>query len=65
MNNLEQLDRTKELIEILWDINTECNRDEKDWERVELLLECYEARRNKYLSSALSDLERLRQIVTR
>ena len=65
MDNYHQLNRTKELIDILWDVQTEYKKDERDWERVELLLECYEERRNKYLTQLEGDLEQLKQIVTR
>ena len=65
MDNYYQLDRAKELINILWDIQIEYKKDELDWERVELLLESYEQRRNKYLAQLRSDLEQLQQIVTR
>ena len=64
MDNFYQLERSKELMEILWDIQMEYTKDERDWERVELLLESYEQRRNKYLRELQSDLEQLRQIVT-
>ena len=65
LDNFNQVERSKELIDILWDIHIEVNKTDRDWERVELLLECYEQRRNKYLSELQSDLEQLRQIVTR
>ena len=65
MDNLNQLARARELINILWDTQTELNKGEQNWDRIEILLECYEEKRDKYLELALSDLEQLRQIVGR
>ena len=65
MDNFHQLERSKELMDILWDIQIEYKKDERDWERVELLLESYETRRDKYLHELSEDLEQLRQIVIR
>lgn len=65
MDNLNEVDRARKLTTILWDIQTSADPSESDWEKVELLLECYEKKRDKYLELALSDLEQLRQIITR
>lgn len=65
MDNLNQLSRTRELINILWDTQTEFKKNEQDWNRIEILLECYQEKRDKYLELAISDLEQLRQLITR
>lgn len=59
MDNLEKLEKTGELIDIIWDINSKQIKTEKDWKKTEVLLESYEKSRNESLSAALSNLREL------
>ncbi len=59
MDNLEELKRTGELIDIIWDVSPDQTKTEKDWERTELLLKSYEKLRDESLDSALSNLKDL------
>lgn len=64
IDNLEQMARARELINILWDINASNHKTEQDWNRIEILLESYEQKRDKSLETALSNLRELVQIMT-
>ncbi|GAB4537348.1 MAG: hypothetical protein Tsb0014_26060 [Pleurocapsa sp.] len=63
IDNLEQVARARNLTNILWEINLNSNKTEQDWDRVEILLESYETRRDEHLEAALSDLRSLVQII--
>jgi hypothetical protein len=64
IDNLEQVIRARELINILWDINLKSSRTEQDWNRVEILLESYEKTRDEFLEAAISDLRELVDMMT-
>ncbi|MGF1588166.1 MAG: hypothetical protein ACFCU7_02800 [Pleurocapsa sp.] len=65
IDHLEQVARTRELTNILWDINAKSIKTEQDWQRVEILLESYEKVRDESLEAALSNLRELVQIIGR
>lgn len=57
IDNLEQVIRARELINILWSINTSDCKTEQDWDRAEILLESYEKTRDEFLKAAISNLK--------
>ena len=63
IDNLEQVARVRELTNIIWDLNPNTNTIERDWNKVEILLESYEEARNKSLEAALSNLRELVVII--
>ena len=63
IDNLEQVSRSRELINILWDINLKSSKTEQDWKRIEILLESYEKNRDEFLEAALSNLRELVQVL--
>jgi len=63
IDNLEQVSRSRELINILWDINLKSSKTEQDWKRMEILLESYEKNRDEFLEAALSNLRELVQVL--
>ncbi|MFM2310985.1 MAG: hypothetical protein RLZZ04_261 [Cyanobacteriota bacterium] len=63
IDNLEQVIRARELINILWDINLTSTKTEQDWSRVEILLESYEKTRDEFLEAAISDLKELVEVL--
>ncbi|MCC0176168.1 hypothetical protein I4641_04140 [Waterburya agarophytonicola K14] len=63
IDNLEQVSRSRELTNILWDINIKSSKTEQDWKRTEILLESYEKNRDEFLEAALSNLRELVQIM--
>ncbi len=65
IDHLEQVARTRELTNILWDINAKSIKTEQDWQRVEILLESYEKVRDESLEAALSNLRELVQMLGR
>jgi hypothetical protein len=64
IDNLEQVIRARELIDILWDINVTSTKTEQDWSRVEILLESYEKTRDEFLEAAISNLKELVEVMT-
>lgn len=64
IDNLEQVARARNLTNIWWEINLNSNKTEQDWEKLEILLESYETRRDEHLEAALSDLRNLVQLMT-
>ena len=56
---LEQVDRVRELTNIIWDVKIESNKTDRDWKRVEILLESYEKARDEPLEAAISNLREL------
>lgn len=64
IDHLEQVARARELTNILWDINIRNSQSEQDWNRVEVLLESYEHRRDESLEAALSDLRDIVRIMS-
>jgi hypothetical protein len=63
IDNLEQVIRARELINILWDINLTSTKTEQDWSRVEILLESYEKTRDEFLEAAISSLKELVEVI--
>jgi hypothetical protein len=63
IDNLEQVIRARELIDILWDINVTSTKTEQDWSRVEILLESYEKTRDEFLEAAISNLKELVEVI--
>jgi hypothetical protein len=63
IDNLEQVIRARELINILWDINLTSTKTEQDWSRVEILLESYEKTRDEFLEAAISNLKELVEVM--
>lgn len=63
IDNLEQVIRARELINILWDINLTGTKTEQDWSRVEILLESYEKTRDEFLEAAISNLKELVEVM--
>ncbi|MEM8828782.1 MAG: hypothetical protein AAGE96_05425 [Cyanobacteria bacterium P01_G01_bin.19] len=59
IDNLERVSRSRELTNILWDINNRNIKTEQDWHRIEILLESYENSRDEFLDAALSNLKEL------
>lgn len=57
IDDLEQVIRARELINILWAINTSSCKTEEDWNRAEILLESYEKTRDEFLEAAISNLK--------
>ena len=63
MDHLEQVARTRELTNILWDINFKIDKTEQEWNKVEILLESYEKMRDESLEAALSKLREAIEIL--
>jgi hypothetical protein len=63
IDNLEQVIRARELINILWDINLTDTKTEQDWSRVEILLESYEKTRDEFLEAAISNLKEVVEVM--
>lgn len=63
IDNLEQVIRARELINILWDINLKTSKTEQDWNRIEILLESYEKTRDEFLEAAIGSLKELVEIM--
>lgn len=63
IDNLEQVIRARELINILWDINLTNTKTEQDWSRVEILLESYEKTRDEFLEAAISNLKEVVEVM--
>lgn len=64
IDNLEKVEKAKELTNIIWDINISNIPTEKDWRRTEVLLESYEKIRDESLDAALKNLRELVQMMT-
>ena len=65
LDNLEQVARARELTNILWDINFKIDKTEKEWNKVEILLESYERMRDESLEAALYNLRQAIEILCR
>lgn len=63
IDNLEQVIRARELINILWDITLTNTKTEQDWSRVEILLESYEKTRDEFLEAAISNLKEVVEVM--
>lgn len=63
IDNLEQVIRARELINILWDINLTNTKTEQDWSRIEILLESYEKTRDEFLEAAISNLKEVVEVM--
>lgn len=61
IDDLEQLARSRELTNLIWDVNS-TNR-EQNWSKTSALLESYENSRDKSLKSALSTLRELSDMI--
>lgn len=65
IDNLNEVARARELTNIIEENQIVLIKNERSWDKVEILLESYEKRRDEYLEPALADLEQIRQIITR
>ena len=63
IDHLEQVAQARELTNTIWDINVNYSKTEQDWNRIEVLLESYEQKRDKSLETALSNLRELVEII--
>jgi hypothetical protein len=63
IDNLEQVIRARELINIFWEINVKTSKTEQDWNRIEILLESYEKIRDEFLEAAIGSLKELVEIM--
>ena len=63
IDNLEQVARTRELTNILWDLNFKLDKTQQEWDKVEILLESYEKMRDESLEAALIKLRQLMVIL--
>jgi hypothetical protein len=64
IDNLEKVARARELTNIIWDINLQSSKTDRDWQKTEILLESYEKTRDESLESALSNLKELVEIMS-
>ena len=63
IDSLEQAARARELTNLIWDINDRGNKTERDWKKIEILLESYERTRDESLEAALTNLRELVRIM--
>lgn len=61
IDDLEQVARSRELTNLVWDINS-TNRDQ-NWSKTSIVLESYEDKRDESLESALSTLRELAEMI--
>ena len=59
LDNLEELEKTKVLTNIIWETNSDPSQPEINWRRTEVLLKSYENSRDESLKTALSNLKEL------
>ena len=59
LDNLEELEKTKVLTAIIWEINSDRSKLKTNWRRTEVLLRSYEKSRDSSLEIALSNLKEL------
>lgn len=59
LDNLEELEKTKVLTDIIWEINSDRSKLKTNWRRTEVLLRSYEKYRDSSLEIALSNLKEL------
>lgn len=59
VDNLEQIDRARELTNIISDVNFKSKNTERDWKKIAVLLESYEQARDESLEAALFNLREL------
>ena len=59
VDNLEQIDRARELTNIISDVNFKSKNTERDWKKIAVLLESYEQARDESLEAALLNLREL------
>ena len=64
LDNLEELSRIKVLTDIIWDVNSDRSRLEKNWRQTEVLLDSYEKSRDESLEIALSNLKELVNVLS-
>lgn len=64
IDNLEQVARTRELTNILWDTNFKDGKTKQEWNKVEVLLESYEKLRDESLEAAMTNLKDLARILS-
>ena len=64
IDRLEQVSRTRELMNIFWDLNFKLDKTEQELQKVEILLESYEKMRDESLDAALSNLKELGRILS-
>ena len=64
LDHLEELEKTKVLTDIIWEINPNLSKSETNWRRTEVLLKSYEKSRNESLEVALSSLKELANVLS-
>ena len=64
IDSLEQVARTRELTNLLWDTNFKDGKTKQEWNKIEVLLESYEKLRDESLEAAMSNLKDLARILS-
>lgn len=59
IDNLEELERTKVLTDVIWEINSNQSKLQNNWRRTEVLLRSYEKSRDESLEASLSNMKEL------
>ena len=59
LDNLEELERTKVLTDVIWEINSDRDKLQNNWRRTEVLLKSYEKYRDETLEASLSNVKEL------
>ena len=59
LDNLEELEKTKVLTDIIWELNSDRNESPKTWRKTEVLLKSYEKYRDESLETALFNVREL------
>ena len=59
LDNLEELERTKVLTDVIWEINSNQDKPQSNWRRTEVLLKSYEKYRDESLEASLSNIREL------
>ena len=64
LDRLEELERTKVLTDLIWEINSDRSKSKANWKRTEVLLTSYEKSRDESLNAALSNLRELVDVLS-
>ena len=59
LDHLEELERTKVLTDIIWEINSNQSKLQNNWKRTEVLLKSYEKYRDESLEASLDNMREL------
>ena len=59
LDNLEELERTKVLTDVIWEINSDRDKLQNNWRRTEVILKSYEKYRDETLEASLSNVKEL------